>query len=119
PGSRMPDDVSHNIGGPAERNRGIRPRAEIPQPAAKSAHAPPPPETALMAAREAARTAQTLDELQALLAAFEGCGLRAPATQLVFADGNPQRRGVVVGGAPGFDEGGVGRPVVGRSGQLS
>ena len=118
PVNRMADDLSHNNAGTAERNRQIRPRAEIPQPVAKSAHAPPPPETALMAAREAARAAQTLDELQALLAAFEGCGLRATATQLVFADGNPQSRVMFVGEAPGYDEDVVGRPFVGRSGKL-
>ncbi len=71
-----------------------------------------------MAAREAARNAQTLDELRALLEAFEGCALRATATQLVFADGNPQSRVMFVGEAPGYDEDIVGRPFVGRSGKL-
>ncbi len=76
------------------------------------------PEAAVMAAREAAWTAQTLDELRALLEAFEGCALRATATQLVFADGNPQGRVMFVGEAPGYDEDVVGRPFVGRSGKL-
>ncbi len=71
-----------------------------------------------MAAREAARTAQTLDELRALLETFEGCALRATATQLVFADGNPQSRVMFVGEAPGHDEDIDGRPFVGRSGKL-
>jgi uracil-DNA glycosylase family 4 len=71
-----------------------------------------------MAAREAARTARTLDELRALLEAFEGCALRMTATQLVFADGNPQSRVMFVGEAPGYDEDIVGRPFVGRSGKL-
>ena len=62
--------------------------------------------------------AQTLDELRALLEAFEGCALRATATQLVFADGNPQSRVMFVGEAPGYDEDIVGRPFVGRSGKL-
>jgi uracil-DNA glycosylase len=79
---------------------------------------PASPEAAAMAAREAARTAQTLDELRALLEAFEGCALRATATQLVFADGNPQSRVMFVGEAPGYDEDIVGRPFVGRSGKL-
>jgi DNA polymerase len=79
---------------------------------------PPPPEAAVMAAREAARNAKTLDELQALLATFEGCALRATATQLVFADGDPQSRVMFVGEAPGYDEDIVGRPFVGRSGKL-
>ena len=80
--------------------------------------APASPEAAVMAAREAARNAQTLDELRALLEAFEGCALRATATQLVFADGNPQSRVMFVGEAPGYDEDIVGRPFVGRSGKL-
>jgi uracil-DNA glycosylase family 4 len=76
------------------------------------------PEAAVMAAREAARTAQTLDELRALLETFEGCSLRATATRLVFADGNPHSRVMFVGEAPGYDEDVVGRPFVGRSGKL-
>ncbi len=82
------------------------------------AAAPPSPEAAVMAAREAARTARTLDDLRALLEAFEGCALRMTATQLVFADGNPQGRVMFVGEAPGYDEDIVGRPFVGRSGKL-
>jgi len=80
--------------------------------------APPAPETAIMAAREAARSARSLDELRALLEKFEGCTLRATATQLVFADGNPQGRVMFVGEAPGYEEDISGRPFVGRSGKL-
>ncbi|MGC2078454.1 MAG: uracil-DNA glycosylase, partial [Xanthobacteraceae bacterium] len=50
--------------------------------------------------------------------AFEGCTLRTTATQLVFADGNPQGRVMFVGEAPGYDEDIIGRPFVGRSGKL-
>ena len=71
-----------------------------------------------MAAREAAKSAKTLDELRALLDDFEGCTLRATATQLVFADGNPQAKVMFVGEAPGYDEDVIGRPFVGRSGKL-
>ena len=79
---------------------------------------PASPEAAIMAAREAARNAKSLDELRSLLLAFEGCALRATATQLVFADGNPQSRVIFVGEAPGYDEDIIGRPFVGRSGKL-
>jgi len=75
-------------------------------------------ETVVMAAREAAKSALTLDELRALLETFEGCMLRATATQLVFAAGNPQARVMFVGEAPGRDEDISGIPFVGRSGQL-
>jgi uracil-DNA glycosylase len=79
---------------------------------------PPPPEAAVMAAREAAKSAATLEELRAMLERFEGCALRATATQLVFADGNPQARVMFVGEAPGRDEDIEGLPFVGRSGKL-
>jgi uracil-DNA glycosylase family 4 len=69
-------------------------------------------------AREAARGAQSLDALRAVIENFEGCNLRLTAKQLVFADGNPQADLMLVGEAPGRDEDIEGRPFVGRSGQL-
>ena len=77
-----------------------------------------PSEAAIMAAREAASQAQTLDELRATLASFEGCNLRFTATNLVFADGNPEARVMFVGEAPGMEEDLQGLPFVGRSGKL-
>ena len=71
-----------------------------------------------MAAREAARSAATLDELRTILNGFDGCGLKVSATQLVFADGNPQARVMFIGEAPGRDEDIEGLPFVGRSGKL-
>lgn len=71
-----------------------------------------------MAAREAAATAASLDELRAILDRFEGCALRATASRLVFADGNPEGRVMLVGEAPGRDEDIQGLPFVGRSGKL-
>jgi uracil-DNA glycosylase family 4 len=76
------------------------------------------PDAAVMAAREAARSAATLDDLRAILDRFEGCALRATATQLVFADGSPQGRVMFVGEAPGREEDLEGRAFVGRSGKL-
>jgi len=93
-------------------------RSGPPVSAEGTAAAPVAPEAAAMAAREAARTAQSLDELRALLESFEGCALRATATQLVFADGTPGSRVMFVGEAPGYDEDITGRPFVGRSGKL-
>ena len=80
--------------------------------------APPAPDEAAMAARDIAKRAATLDELRAGLDRFEGCALKATATQLVFADGNPQARLMFVGEAPGRDEDIEGLPFVGRSGKL-
>jgi uracil-DNA glycosylase family 4 len=69
-------------------------------------------------ARALASTARTLEELQALLETFDGCGLRRTAKSLVFADGMPGARVMLVGEAPGGEEDRVGKPFVGRSGQL-
>src|SRR5512137_837905 len=80
--------------------------------------APPAPDEAAMAARAAAKSVKTLDELRVILDKFEGCSLKATATQLVFADGNPTARLMFVGEAPGRDEDIEGLPFVGRSGKL-
>jgi DNA polymerase len=87
-------------------------------PNAPGATLPLSPDTAVMAAREAARNAASLDELRAIMTGFQGCALRVTATQLVFADGNPQARVMFVGEAPGRDEDLAGLPFVGRSGKL-
>src|SRR5450432_3676471 len=50
------------------------------------------PDEAAMAAREAAKSAKTLEELRAILDKFDGCALKATASQLVFADGKPGAR---------------------------
>ena len=95
-------------------------RPEPPQRAPDFALAPAPasPDIAVMAARETARSAASLNELRELLTRFEGCALRTTAKQLVFADGNPGARVMFVGEAPGRDEDIAGLPFVGRSGKL-
>ena len=80
--------------------------------------APPSPDVAVMAAREAAKSAATLEDLKTILGAFDGCGLKKSAKQLVFSDGNPQARVMFVGEAPGSDEDRAGLPFIGRSGKL-
>ena len=95
------------------------PAAARPRPQAPVMAPPPPaPEAAVMAAREAARSAGSLDELRGILDRFEGCGLKASASRLVFADGTAGSRVMFVGEAPGFEEDKQGVPFVGRSGQL-
>jgi DNA polymerase len=132
PVNRMADDIAPQrlgaaFSSAAEDKTARRVRSESPLPIAGSqaaqqrpqlGAAPASPDAAVMVAREAAKNATTLDDLRALLADFEGCALRATATQLVFADGNPQSRVMFVGEAPGYDEDIVGRPFVGRSGKL-
>jgi DNA polymerase len=69
-------------------------------------------------ARSLAASAQTLEDLEAILGAYDGCGLKLRATQLVFADGNPQADIMLIGEAPGAEEDRQGKPFVGKSGQL-
>lgn len=92
--------------------------AEPVRPAASAGASLPAPEEAVMAARAAARKAASLEELRSILSGFEGCGLRATAKQLVFSDGNPKARLMLVGEAPGREEDLEGLPFVGPSGQL-
>jgi DNA polymerase len=60
----------------------------------------------------------TLADIAAALNGFDACPLRKTATQLCFADGNPEAHVMLVGEAPGRDEDLQGKPFVGRSGQL-
>jgi uracil-DNA glycosylase len=68
--------------------------------------------------RALAAEAKTLDELRAVMDAFEGCSLKRRATQLCFADGNPEADIMLVGEGPGEQEDLQGKPFVGRAGQL-
>src|SRR5512143_3936001 len=93
-------------------------RKPLAAPAVIRGEATPAPEVAIASAREAARTAPSLDALRELMEKFDGCALKATATKLVFADGDPQARIMFVGEAPGRDEDIEGLPFVGRSGKL-
>jgi uracil-DNA glycosylase family 4 len=95
-----------------------RPPLDHSRPAVARAPIALSPDSAATAAREEAKTAKTLDELRSILDGFTGCTLRATATRLVFADGNPRARVMFVGEAPGRDEDIEGLPFVGRSGKL-
>lgn len=101
-------------------------------PAPPSPPLPPPPlpgivplprsraagSTVVARAEEVASAADSLDALRAALAAFDECPLHATATNLVFADGNPDAGLMLVGEAPGAEEDRAGLPFVGASGRL-
>lgn len=94
------------------------PSPASPAPAAAPRPAAIPDEAQAARARELAWQAQSLEELRAILAEFDGCNLKYTAKNLVFADGNPEARLMLVGEAPGRDEDLQGLPFVGRSGKL-
>ncbi len=60
----------------------------------------------------------SLAELREAMAAFDGCSLKKTAMNMVFSDGNPQAKVMLIGEAPGADEDRQGKPFVGQSGQL-
>lgn len=114
--------------GSAPRNHMARDKPAAPPPRAAEptspspARRPPAPlagaEEALASARALARAAGTVEELRAALLAFDDCPLKATATNLVLADGNPRARVMIIGEGPGAEEDRRGLPFVGPSGQL-
>jgi uracil-DNA glycosylase len=93
------------------------------QPAAPIAASPPSALAeslgdAAQSARRLAAGAETVEALAALVAGFDGCSLKRTATNTVFADGNPAAPVMFIGEGPGADEDRIGRPFVGRAGQL-
>src|SRR6056297_2511694 len=96
-----------------------RPDPAAPQPAAAPApHAPAEAADPVAEARRLADGAADLAALRDALAAYDHCELKKGARNLVFADGNPGARIMVVGEAPGREEDLQGLPFVGRAGQL-
>ncbi len=92
--------------------------APLPPPLEAVARPGIPEDGATARAWQLANSATTRDELRRRLADFDGCALRATATNLVFADGNPDAGLVLIGEAPGAEEDRSGLPFVGPSGQL-
>jgi len=96
-----------------------RPAPAAPQPSAAPApHAPAEAADPVAEARRLADGAADLAALRDALAAYDHCELKKGARNLVFADGNPGARIMVVGEAPGREEDLQGLPFVGRAGQL-
>lgn len=97
----------------------VPPPAPSATPEMRPLNAPQAPADALAprAAAMAAR-ASTLAELSDIQSQFDGLDIRRGARNFVFADGNPAARVMVLGEAPGEEEDRLGRPFVGRAGQL-
>lgn len=60
----------------------------------------------------------TLSELRDLALGCNRCGLRRGCSGVVFGEGNGQAPLMLIGEGPGADEDRLGRPFVGRAGQL-
>ena len=60
----------------------------------------------------------SLNELQKVCNQCKACELHKTRTSVVFADGSPSAKIMLIGEAPGADEDASGTPFVGRAGQL-
>jgi len=108
-----------------------RPAAPAPAthlPPEDAAPKPPEPASAVSADPSSSQTVvgqtaalsdiTSLDDLRATLAGLDGCALKHTASNMIFADGNPGAKVMVIGDVPGRDEDRVGLPLVGSDGQL-
>lgn len=73
---------------------------------------------AIALAQAIAAASATLQDLRAGVAGFTGCALSNTAKNLVFDDGNPKARLMLVGEVPGRDEDLEGKPFAGETGRL-
>jgi DNA polymerase len=97
-----------------------RPAVETPAQSrpAPAAQAQAPKADPVALAQLAANAADSLDALRGAIAGFDHCDLKKGARSIVFADGNPAARVLILGEAPGREEDQEGLPFVGRAGQL-
>ncbi|MEW6540875.1 MAG: uracil-DNA glycosylase [Bacillota bacterium] len=61
---------------------------------------------------------RALDELREAMSGCRECGLFAGRTNLVFGEGHPRARLMLIGEGPGAEEDRLGRPFVGAAGRL-
>ena len=62
--------------------------------------------------------AENLERLKKSIGTIKNCSLKSSATNVVFSDGNPKSKIMLVGEAPGSNEDQEGLPFVGRAGAL-
>ena len=61
---------------------------------------------------------ENLERLKKSIGAIKNCSLKSSATNIVFCDGNPKSKIMLVGEAPGSNEDQEGLPFIGRAGAL-
>jgi DNA polymerase len=103
---------------PVDRFSAPEKRAEKAVEKPASAPVVTPDVDAVALASAMADAATDLDSLREAMGAFDLCELKKGAKNLVFSDGNPAARVMIVGEAPGRNEDIAGKPFVGEAGQL-
>ena len=59
-----------------------------------------------------------LENLKKSIGSIKNCDLKKSATNIVFSDGNPNSKVMIIGEGPGANEDKEGKPFVGRAGKL-
>ena len=107
---------------PPRQTPGVAERPASFTPAPKPSRPEPLPlessDESVSTAQRIAAACDSVAALKAALADFDLCPLSKTATNMVFADGEPQSGLMIIGEAPGADEDRQGLPFVGVSGQL-
>ena len=111
-GAKPPEPVSAPTPSVPSTNKPATTQVFKPSPDAQ------PADEAIAEAKKCAAACDSFEALEAAVKAFEGCPLKAGARNTVFADGVSGADLLVIGEAPGRDEDRIGKPFVGRAGQL-
>lgn len=96
----------------------LAPKSGPTRAAAPVARPSAPEVDAVAIARQLAESANSLEDLRRLMGGFEHCELKRGARNLVFSDGAPSARVMVLGSAPGRGEDRQGLPFVEAEGSL-
>ena len=104
-----PGDIARPTRGPNPAGPVAPTRGRTSKPGPETGAEPPPPPIRLPTVHA---------ELEEVAQSCTRCRLAGTRTRVVFADGSPKARLMIVGEAPGADEDRTGRPFVGRAGKL-
>lgn len=96
----------------------VVPKVAAPAVAATPVPAAVPDVDAVAIATQLAANAGSLEALRTAMDGFEHCAIKRGARNLVFSDGAPSARVMIIGEAPRREEDQAGRPFAGREGAL-
>ncbi|WP_422365131.1 uracil-DNA glycosylase [Pelagibius sp.] len=118
PGSQQAADPSAAMAAPPGSPAAASPSSPNPSPRGRAAANLASASETQADAQRLAMAAGSVEDIRAALEEFEGCPLKATATNLCLYDGNPEARMMIIGEAPGAQEDRQGKPFVGPAGQM-
>lgn len=118
PAPRQGEEPSAVAAGPPGNPASSSPSSPNPSPRGRAAANLASASETQADAQRLAMAAASIEDIRAALEDFEGCPLKATATNLCLYDGNPEARMMIIGEAPGAQEDRQGKPFVGPAGQM-